>query len=97
MLFLLQLGLFSVVPVFHDNGINGADIADCANSDVFAGLIASLPALQAKRCFRALTAYFKKHTAAAAGRSGVGGSNMVAPPLARNALVQCQSCMRAFT
>ena len=75
MLFLLQLGLFSVVPVFHDNGINGADIADCANSDVFAGLIASLPALQAKRYFRALTAYFKKHTAAAAGRSGVGGSS----------------------
>ena len=92
MLFLLQLGLFSVVPVFHDNGINGADIADCANSDVFAGLIASLPALQAKRCFRALTGYVNKHTAAAAGRSGVDDNSVVAP---RIFLVQCQSYTHA--
>ena len=67
-----------------NNGINGADIADCANSDVFAGLITAIPALQAKRCFRALTAYFNKNTAvtaaAAAAGSGVSDSSVLAPP-----------------
>lgn len=81
---LLQLELFPVVSIFEKNGICGADIADCANSDVFAGLITGIPALQAKRCFRALTAYFNKNTAvtaaAAAGGSGVSDSSVLAPP-----------------
>ena len=70
-----------MVEVFTKHGINGADIADCANSDAFAGLIASVPRLQAKRCFRALTAYFNEHSAAAvAGRGGGGDSKAVSSP-----------------
>ena len=80
---LLQLGQFSVVSAFEKDCITGEDIADCANSDVFAKCVTGIPFLQAKRCFRALTAYFDKHTAvatAAAGGSGVSDSSMLAPP-----------------
>lgn len=72
-----------MVSVFYDNGINGADIADCANSDVFAGLVTGVPALQAKRCFRSLVTYFDKHkssTASTAAGSTGSGSSVVAPP-----------------
>ena len=50
-----------MASILTGNKINGADIADCADSDVFAALIPSVPVLQAKRFFRSLTAYFGKH------------------------------------
>ena len=70
-----------MISAFEKNGITGEDIADCANSDVFAKLVAGVPFLQAKRCFRALTAYFNKNAAdAAAASSGVSGGSVLAPP-----------------
>ena len=81
---MLQLEFFPVVSAFEENKITGADIADCASSDIFATLIAGIPVLQAKRCFRALITYFNENTvvaaAAAAAGNGVCDSSVMAPP-----------------
>ena len=45
---LKQLELSSMVEVLAGDAISGADISDCANSDVFAALVPSVSALQAK-------------------------------------------------
>ena len=62
-----------MVSVLTRVGMNGADLADCANSDVFASFFPSIPALQAKRCFRALTVYCDARKTPVAAGAAVGG------------------------
>ena len=81
LLFLSQLGITAgMVSAFVKHGINGADIADCGNSDEFARLIPSVPPLQAKRCFRALTAYVDKYKSCNFNIKGGSDSSVVAIP-----------------